>query len=53
MNKLIVSKSLLEVREWKRKAGDMVRKYGLAEVERRGAKWLHESSQKRKTGVKH
>jgi hypothetical protein len=54
MNKLIVPKSLLEVQEWKRKAGEVIRKHGLAEAERRGARWLHKSNARKiKTSVKH
>lgn len=44
MNKLIEPKSLLEVRKWKRKASEMIRKYGLKEAERRGSEWMRNTT---------
>lgn len=54
MNKLIEPKSLLEVREWKKKASAMIEKYGLKEAERRGAEAFQKALmeiKKRKTAV--
>jgi hypothetical protein len=57
MNKLIEPKSLLEVREWKRKASDMIEKYGLREAERRGSasfrKAMAKMKERKKPSAKH
>ena len=44
MNKLIEPESLLEVREWKKKASEMIMKYGLKEAERRGSEWTRKTA---------
>ena len=46
MNKLIEPKSLLDVREWKKKASAMIEKHGLKEAERRGAEAFQKALEK-------